>query len=98
MTSSDDFVLQLIIDRSLVSQDTVDALRSELEATESIDTLDGAILAKLIDDQQLNWLQFAELLAEECGAELVRLQNVAPQAACWKRSMRKSLNATRFFL
>lgn len=81
MTSSDDFVLQLIIDRSLVSQDTVDALRSELEATESIDTLDGAILAKLIDDQQLNWLQFAELLAEECGAELVRLQNVAPQAA-----------------
>ena len=81
MTSSDDFVLQLIIDRSIVSEDTVDALRPEIEATESIDTIEGAIITKLIDANEITWLQLAELLAEECGAELVCLQNVAPQAA-----------------
>jgi general secretion pathway protein E/type IV pilus assembly protein PilB len=81
VTSSDDFVLQLIIDRSLVSHDAVDTLRADLEATESIDSIDGAIIQKLLEDQRLSSLQLAELLAEESGAELVRLQDVAPQAA-----------------
>lgn len=81
MTSSDDFVLQLILERSLVSHDVVETLRSDLQATESIDAIDGAIIRNLLENQQLSSLNLAEVMAEACGADVVHLQDVSPPAA-----------------
>ena len=48
MTSADEFVIQLIIDKELVSADTVDVARSEVAQDQECEDEDGALIDLLV--------------------------------------------------
>ena len=76
MTSADEFVLQLLIDKGIV--DTAKIEDTRLEVSKSGDDIneDTAILEALVKDHTLTPMQIAEVLAEEFNMEVVDLSDV----------------------
>ena len=56
-------------------------MQSDLAANGSMQPDDDAIIRKLIQDQHVSLNSLAEVMAEACGADVVSLKNVAPQAS-----------------
>jgi len=76
VTSADEFVLQLLIDKGIV--DTAKIEDTRLEVSKSGDDIneDTAILEALVKDHTLTPMQIAEVLAEEFNMEVVDLSDV----------------------
>lgn len=82
MTSADEFVVQLIIDRSLVAEDVVDSVRQEAAELRPDDDPETATLETLIAQGHLTHEALTEALAEEFSMEVVSLSDVrlSPEA------------------
>ena len=77
MTSADDFVLQLLQDRSLLSPEDVETARqSVLTDDETPDNEDAAVLELLIQKGVLTKEQVVETLADEFSMEVVDLNDI----------------------
>ncbi|MGJ3243927.1 MAG: GspE/PulE family protein [Opitutales bacterium] len=76
MTSADDFVIQLIEDKSLVSRDQIAAARQAVEEAGNADDPDAATLQQLIEAGHLDAQSVTQALAEEFGLELVDLNDI----------------------
>jgi type IV pilus assembly protein PilB len=76
VTSADEFVLQLLIDKGIVDSATIDAIRAEVAEEGGDVNYDTATLERLISDEVLTQLQIAEVLAAEFNMEVVHLANV----------------------
>ncbi|ADE54468.1 GspE/PulE family protein [Coraliomargarita akajimensis] len=76
MTSADDFVLQLLLDKALVDDAAIESARAKV-ADEQIDgDPDSATLDVLTRDHVVSQMQIAEALAEEFSMEVVDLTDV----------------------
>lgn len=80
MTSADDFVLQLIQDKGLVSEDVVNTARQAVEQDEksAARNQDEAVIELLVQKGHVTYKQIVEVLAEEFNMETVDLSDVRP--------------------
>ncbi len=76
MTSSDNFVLQLLIDKSLTDSNTIDAAHKAVADAEGSGDPDSLALDHLIKEQIVTPIQVATALADEFGMDLVDLKEV----------------------
>ncbi|MFP4157595.1 MAG: GspE/PulE family protein [Opitutales bacterium] len=76
MTSADEFVLQLLLDKDVIDTATLEAARAEAIESGTDADLDGAVLEKLIADHKVAPMRIAEVLAEEFNMEVVNLEDV----------------------
>ncbi|MGB0369704.1 MAG: GspE/PulE family protein [Opitutales bacterium] len=82
MTSADEFVIQLIIDRELVSEDTIDNVRSQAADLRPDDDPDTATLEMLISEEHLTHGALTSALANEFSMEMVELDDVRLSPEC----------------
>lgn len=76
MTSADEFVLQLLIDKGLVDNDKIDEARAKVSEAGGDTGEDSAILESLVKEHTLTPMQIAEVLAEEFNMDVVDLGDV----------------------
>jgi general secretion pathway protein E/type IV pilus assembly protein PilB len=76
VTSSDNFVLQLLIDKSIVDADTVAAAQATAQDQDSSTDSDSLALDLLINEKKVTPLEVATALADEFGMDLVDLLDV----------------------
>lgn len=76
MTSADEFVLQLLIDKGLVTNDKIDAARAKVSEASGDANEDAAILETLVEEHTLTPMQISEVLAEEFNMDVVDLSDV----------------------
>lgn len=76
MTSADEFVLQLLTDKGIVDSSVLDDARSKAAESGGDGDTDSAILKVLVDDNVLEPMQIAEVLAEEFNMDVVDLSDV----------------------
>lgn len=76
MTSADEFVIQLLLDKGLVETPTVDAIRAEIAEEGASGEEDSLILEKLIASHKVEPMRLAEVLAEEFNMDVVDLSDV----------------------
>jgi len=80
VTSADEFVLQLLIDKDILSSETITAARDQVVADGVEGSVDTATLELLISEHALTQLQVAQALADEFSMELVDLAEVRASA------------------
>lgn len=80
MTSADDFVLQLLIDRAIVDSDVINAAREKVTEGQIDGDPDSAALDVLLSNGSTTQQQIAEALAQEFGMEVVDVAEVRPSA------------------
>lgn len=78
MTTADDFVIQFIQDKGLVSPQAVAEARAALGETPPSANLDTLALEKLVSGGIVSWQLITEALGKEFDMELVDLALVAP--------------------
>ena len=80
MTSADEFVLQLLIDKGIVDSAVIESAREQVAEEASGGNADTATLEQLLKDRTITQMQIAEALAEEFNMETVHLADVRPSA------------------
>ena len=78
MTTADDFVIQFIQDKGLVTPAAVAAVRAELGAIPDGQNPDTLALAKLVETNQVAWSAITQALGQEFDMEVVDVAQVAP--------------------
>ena len=78
MTSADDFVIQFIQDKALVSPDDVAAARAALGDLKEGQNPDTAALEHLVAEKKLTWQAVTTALGAEFDMEVVDVSQVAP--------------------
>lgn len=76
MTSADEFVLQLLTDKSLLDDSAIESARAKVNEAGYEGSEDTAILESLVADHVVSQQQIAETLAEEFNMETVDLLDV----------------------
>ena len=76
MTSADDFVLQLLTDKQIVTAEAVEDARSKAAGEGAEGDADTAALEKLVAEGTVSQQQVAEVLADEFNMETVDLSEV----------------------
>ena len=76
MTSADEFVLQLLTDKGLLEESTIETARAKVNESDYDGSEDTAALEALVADQSITQQQIAEVLAEEFNMETVNLADV----------------------
>ena len=76
MTSTDELVLQLLIDRNLVDDASVQAVRADFEAHTTAEKLATKTLKHLIDQGSVTQDQVVEVLADEYGITVANLDDL----------------------
>lgn len=76
MTSADEFVLQLLTDKGLLEESTIETARAKVNESEYVGSEDTAALEALVADHSINQQQIAVVLAEEFNMETVNLADV----------------------
>ena len=76
MTSADDFVIQLALDKGLLKAEQLAAAKSRVAEHTDLTTEPPKLLSVLIDEHGIKAKQFSKLLADEFGMSLVDMSNV----------------------
>lgn len=76
MTSADEFVLQLLTDKSLLDDSAIDAARAKVTEAGYEGSEDTAVLEALVAEHSITQKQIADVLAEEFNMETVDLADV----------------------
>jgi general secretion pathway protein E/type IV pilus assembly protein PilB len=76
VTSADEFVLQLLIDKGIVDSAAIDAARAKVDEQGSDGNPDTDTLERLVTEHTVTQLQIAEALADEFNMEVVDLSDV----------------------
>lgn len=80
MTSADEFVLQLLIDKGIVDSATIEAARTKAAEQPSVGNLDTDTVELLLAEDAVTQLQIAQVLAEEFNMDVVDLADVRVSA------------------
>ncbi len=80
MTSADEFVLQLLIDKGIVDSAAIDVARAKAAEQDSEGNPDTDTLELLIAEHTVTQLQIAAVLAAEFNMEVVDLADVRVSA------------------
>lgn len=80
MTSADEFVLQLLIDKGIVDSATIEAARTKAAEQPSAGNLDSDTVELLLAEHAVTQLQIAQVLAEEFNMDVVDLADVRVSA------------------
>ncbi|MFT5622346.1 MAG: type IV pilus assembly protein PilB [Bacteroidia bacterium] len=80
MTSADEFVLQLLIDKGIVDSATIEAARTKAAEQPSVGNLDSDTVELLLAEHAVTQLQIAQVLAEEFNMDVVDLADVRVSA------------------
>ena len=80
MTSADEFVLQLLTDKGLLEESTIETARAKVNESDYDGSEDTAALEALVADQSITQQQIADVLAEEFNMETVNLADVRVSA------------------
>lgn len=80
MTSADEFVLQLLIDKGIVDSAAIEAARTKAAEQPSEGNLDTDTLELLVAEHVVTQLQIAQALAEEFNMDVVDLADVRVSA------------------
>ncbi|MBW8781444.1 MAG: Flp pilus assembly complex ATPase component TadA [Verrucomicrobia bacterium] len=81
MTSADDFVIQLALDKGVLTQSQINAAQTRIDAHTDLTTAPPKLVDALIADKAVEARQLSKLLADEFGMPLVDLPNLrAPSA------------------
>ena len=78
MTTADDYVIQFIQDKGLVSPADVAQAKADLGAVPDDQNPDTLALAKLVEAGKVSWTKITEALSKEFDMELVDLSQVSP--------------------
>jgi general secretion pathway protein E/type IV pilus assembly protein PilB len=78
VTTADDFVIQFIQDKGLVTPAAVAAARAELGTIPDGQNPDTLALAKLVETNQVTWATITQALGQEFDMEVVDVAQVAP--------------------
>ncbi|MGA0132781.1 MAG: GspE/PulE family protein [Opitutales bacterium] len=78
MTTADDFVIQLIQDKGLVTPQTVAEARAALGELKEGQNPDTAALDQLVADKKVTWQDITHALGAEFDMEVVDVSQVAP--------------------
>jgi len=78
VTTADDFVIQFIQDKGLVTPAAVAAARAELGTIPDGQNPDTLALAKLVESDQVTWAAITQALGQEFDMEVVDVAQVAP--------------------
>ncbi|NBX33836.1 type II/IV secretion system protein [bacterium] len=78
MTTADDFVIQFIQDKGLVTPASVAEARAELGQLPEGQHPDTAALAKLVEGGKVTWAAITQALGQEFDMEVVDVAQVAP--------------------
>ena len=76
MTSADEFVLQLLTDKSLIEESSIESARAKVTEAGFEGSEDTAVLEALLEGREITQKQIAEVLAEEFNMETVDLADV----------------------
>jgi general secretion pathway protein E/type IV pilus assembly protein PilB len=76
VTSADEFVLQLLTDKGLLEESTIETARTKVNESDYDGSEDTAALEALVTDQSITQQQIADVLAEEFNMETVNLADV----------------------
>ncbi|MEX2382213.1 MAG: ATPase, T2SS/T4P/T4SS family [Opitutales bacterium] len=71
MTSADEFITQLVVEKGLVPADVVDAARSALQNATDLSKPRQDVIDKLIEDGFIDGQQVTQMLADEFGMPVV---------------------------
>jgi type IV pilus assembly protein PilB len=80
VTSADEFVLQLLIDKGIVDSATIEAARTKAAEQPSVGNLDTDTVELLLAEHAVTQLQIAQVLAEEFNMDVVDLADVRVSA------------------
>jgi general secretion pathway protein E/type IV pilus assembly protein PilB len=81
VTSADDFVIQLALDKGVLTQSQINAAQARIAAHTDLTTAPPKLVDALIADKAVEARQLSKLLADEFGMPLVDLPNLrAPSA------------------
>jgi type IV pilus assembly protein PilB len=80
VTSADEFVLQLLIDKGIVDSATIEAARTKAAEQPSVGNLDSDTVELLLAEHAVTQLQIAQVLAEEFNMDVVDLADVRVSA------------------
>jgi hypothetical protein len=80
VTSADEFVLQLLTDKGLLEESTIETARAKVNESDYDGSEDTAALEALVADQSITQQQIADVLAEEFNMETVNLADVRVSA------------------
>ena len=78
MTTADDFVIQFIQDKALVTSAQVAEARAELGQVPEGQNPDTAALAKLVEGGKVSWAAITQALGQEFDMEVVDVAQVTP--------------------
>jgi general secretion pathway protein E/type IV pilus assembly protein PilB len=78
VTTADDFVIQFIQDKGLVSPADVAATRASLTEVPDGQNLDTLTLAKLVEEKKVAWTAITKALGVEFDMEVVDVSQVSP--------------------
>lgn len=81
MTSADEFVLQLLIDKGIVEADAVEDAKSKAAEDENVTEIESAAIDILVANHTINQRQIAQALAEEFNMDTVDLDDVRVDSA-----------------
>lgn len=76
MTSADDFVIQLAIDKGLLTQDQLDAATARVNEHTDLTTAPPKLLDTIVAMHRIKPMQFSKLLADEFGMATVDMHGV----------------------
>jgi len=76
VTSADEFVLQLLTDKSLIEESSIESARAKVTEAGFEGSEDTAVLEALLEGREITQKQIAEVLAEEFNMETVDLADV----------------------
>ncbi len=78
MTSADDFVIQLALDKGVLKQEQIDAARARVAEHTDLTTTPPRVLDVLISDHGFSTKEAAKLLADEFGMPMIDMTDVRP--------------------
>ena len=80
MTTADDFVIQILTDRGLLTEETLLDFRSRLEASEEFSDIEEVLLDQLIAHEILDIEEVMRALADEFNMEYYEPAEIVPDA------------------
>ena len=81
MTSADDYVIQILLDHGLVTEEDVETARTQVPEDTDPYQIDTAAIDYLVTQQYITFEQITELLAQEYGMDVMDMTQFQPDPA-----------------
>ncbi|EIQ01500.1 type II secretory pathway, ATPase PulE/Tfp pilus assembly pathway, ATPase PilB [Opitutaceae bacterium TAV1] len=97
MTSADDFVIQLALDKGLLTQEQIDTARAIIAQHTDLTRPPPKVLEVLTSEQQITTQQISKMLADEFGMPLIDMHALRPSPELLKKMTRAIASRYKVF-